>query len=215
MTKNQIEYWKLQEQKRANSAMELENVRSNMAREHETERANRANEAQTKVRDANTFAINYAANQEKQRSNMAQEALTMAYNDRYFANLADRLQHDRNVLQETTRSNKARESETRRSNIAMENELQRSHRASEGLQAEAQAETIRSHYVNEDVAQQSTNISKLNAMNASRTADINKEAVVETQRHNKKSESISTWSMVLGTVGQIGGAAVRGALARR
>lgn len=47
MTANQVAYWKLQEEKRANLVKEGETERSNKAKEQETLRSNQAKEALT------------------------------------------------------------------------------------------------------------------------------------------------------------------------
>lgn len=64
MTVNQLQYWTLQEQKRANRANEQETRRSNRAREFETQRHNVRSEQ-----------IDTDRNIEQKRSNQAQEVL--------------------------------------------------------------------------------------------------------------------------------------------
>lgn len=51
MTANQIAYWKLQEDIRANKAREDENYRSNLAKEQETLRSNIARESILKAQN--------------------------------------------------------------------------------------------------------------------------------------------------------------------
>lgn len=93
MTKNQIEYFKLQEQKdynakdinlrslqheenvRSNKEREKENLRSNQARENETHRSNVANENLTKIRDDRRHQVDLGNLNESIRSHKAQEAI--------------------------------------------------------------------------------------------------------------------------------------------
>lgn len=97
MTKNQIEYQKLQESKRANRAQEAE-----------TKRANLMNEELIRSRDTATLDLRGRELQETQRSNQAREA-------------------------ESFRSNLARESENYRHNVAQERETSKHNRAQEEL----------------------------------------------------------------------------------
>lgn len=147
MTANQINYWKLQEEKRANAARELEthranlatereNKRSNRAREYETNRANLAQEALKK--ESNVINANF--NAETQRSHLAQERLTSVgqETDRarvalgYVQDATNRLVGLGNVqvgmanVAELTRSNIARQDEINRSNLVHEAQLVRS-----------------------------------------------------------------------------------------
>lgn len=66
MTRNQINYWDLEEKKRSNRAQEIETNRANLAREGETARNNRAVEAETN-------RSNLAREQETHRANVANE----------------------------------------------------------------------------------------------------------------------------------------------
>lgn len=111
MTRNQIEYWNLQEQKRSNKAQEEQKAkelaelqRSNTARELENSRTNRANEDIKRQDIARGYAAveaskygadtNYASSLLSNKAAMAQVGLG-------YANLA-----------ENTRSNKRNESIT-------------------------------------------------------------------------------------------------------
>lgn len=94
MTRNQIEYWKLQEDKRSNQARETETHRANFVNEGltrtglaETGRHNRATEGeQHRTNVANELLKQQSVNTEKgklaeqQRSNKAQEALASQRN---------------------------------------------------------------------------------------------------------------------------------------
>lgn len=52
MTSNQLQYWRNEEEKRANRAREAENYRSNLAKETETHRSNVTNEQLKSVANA-------------------------------------------------------------------------------------------------------------------------------------------------------------------
>lgn len=97
MTKNQIEYQKLLESKRANRAQETE-----------TNRANLMNEELIRSRDTATLDLRGRELQETQRSNQAREA-------------------------ENFRSNLAREGENKRHNVAQEMENSKHNRAQEAI----------------------------------------------------------------------------------
>lgn len=87
MTNTQLQYWNLQELKRANKAKEAENYRSNFARENETNRHNVATEG-----------IDLSQLQESHRHNLASEAQEQR-----------RLDISALQQQETARSNRAQE----------------------------------------------------------------------------------------------------------
>jgi hypothetical protein len=91
MTTNQIAYWRLQEDKRANAAREAETYRSNVAREGETNRSNLVNEE-----------VKVATQAENVRHNQMTELLASR------------------TAKETERSNKAREVEANRHNVVSE-----------------------------------------------------------------------------------------------
>lgn len=86
MTRNQIEYWKLQEEKRSNRAGETETRRANLARETESHRSNLANERENArsnrarenlQREGNVINSLHLERQdaENERANRASEAL--------------------------------------------------------------------------------------------------------------------------------------------
>lgn len=109
MTRNQIEYAKLLESRRAAQAQES----LTQARDEETARSHRAGEA-----------ISSGTLKESNRHNLAAESLE--------ANrIAETTRSNRAKEQETSRSNKAKEAEARRSNLARELETNRSNVARE------------------------------------------------------------------------------------
>lgn len=174
MTKNQIEYAKALETRRANlSQEELTRKRDTAAREAmlvqlgETERHNRAQEG-----------FQYASLDETRRHNVSSEALEAKRVSLDTAKLAETSRHNRatesvasGTLSETKRSNRAREGETFRSNLAREYETARSNFARE-------RETNRSNLARE----QETN-----------RANVAREK--ETKRHNIVSEATDAGSL--------------------
>lgn len=96
MTRNQIDYQKMVEEKRANQARERETNRANLAKEAEDLRSHQASERLTQDQNVETNRANLAREAETNRSNLAKEL-------------------------ETNRSNLAKEGETHRSNVANEN----------------------------------------------------------------------------------------------
>lgn len=216
MTRNQIEYLKLQEEQRANKAKERENNRSNVAREVETNRSNLENEKVNLINSttragelAETVRSNKAREYETHRSNVAGEAIKIAANE------------------ETKRSNLAREFETHRSNVANEainqdrndltrehyersdTEMERSNRAREALSAEQNAikrEEIQLGYAGVDQRErasqrqyESSIYGSSAAASASRyAADTNAAvqwgSIAEQNRHNQAME----WNQQLG-----------------
>lgn len=156
MTKNQIDYWNLQESKRANLARESETAKHNREVEKqgrdtiiETVTHNRNSERETAGHNRATEAQSSLDLLERSRSNRANEALT-----------AQRNVNESNRLIETTRSNLANEAigrsnassnlvgaNTKRIEAAnntgnlivrqrAQNETERANRASEALRSE-------------------------------------------------------------------------------
>lgn len=99
MTSNQIAYWNLVEQKRANMASE--NTKRFSA--EETQRANQAKEAET-------FRSNLAKEQETKRSNLAHEYEATRHNRQQERFSQDQLTIEGHKLNETKRHNVASES---------------------------------------------------------------------------------------------------------
>lgn len=127
MTYNQIQYAKLQEDRRSNVARETETNRSNLAQERETNRHNLVYEGETR-------RSNLAREGETHRSNLGNEGI--AYS---------------NYL-ESVRSAKAREAENRRSNVARERETTRSNLANEAIRQGTLAESTRHNTATENQA---------------------------------------------------------------
>lgn len=96
MTHNQIEYWK-----------NVETNRHNVVTEKETERSNRAREYETNRHNVVTEGIDIGRLQETNRHNLAIEGLTQGQLDLGWANL----EHNRDILSETSRHNQATESQ--------------------------------------------------------------------------------------------------------
>lgn len=142
MNYNQIEYWKLQETKRANLAKEGLTDRQLT----ESERSNRMNEYLTGTRDAETA-----------RSNKAKESLTSTQiKETQRSNLAqERLKHESNL--ETKRSNLANEQIKRDTN----KETNRANLAKESLSGRTISETERSNLANEELKDQMNSIQKV------------------------------------------------------
>lgn len=80
MTHNQIAYWQLQEDRRANLAREGEAYRANRANEREVHRANVAREEETQRHNTATEQFNISSLQETSRHNLAQEQETNRHN---------------------------------------------------------------------------------------------------------------------------------------
>ena len=135
MTHNQIEYWKLQEEKRSNIANETENARHNKAYESEVS-----------------------------RHNVATETLQLG------------------SLNETIRSNKAREGLTAAANA----EIARHNVASENLQAGTLGESIRHNQQMEAMSQGQL--------------QLGQDTLSESQRHNQATELINTGGIAARTV---------------
>lgn len=182
MTKNQIEYNKMLETRRANKAQEqLTSLRDTRAYElgvqnlGELSRHNRATEAQASQVLGETSRHNLATEQaqvlqlqETQRANMAREEISRG-------NLAETVRSNVAREEETKRSNIARETETQRHNVESErqgviqlNEMQRSNLANEAIRRQANAiqsayntasiaEATRSHMAQESTLRQQAN----------------------------------------------------------
>lgn len=126
MTQNQINYWKLQEERRSNLAQEGETKRSNLAKEYETNRSNLAKETETHRSNMASEGVAFGNLSEAQRSHQAQEALAQQ-------SLAEQVRHSQAVEAEENRSNLAREAENFRHNTSVESETRRSDIANEVL----------------------------------------------------------------------------------
>lgn len=135
MTSDQINYWKNQEVKRANQALEsirrselLETRRANQARESETIRANQAHE-----QEAHRSNLAREREQEQQRlynygianrqSIIAQRDYENRFRNTQLQEIANNRSYSNTItsLAESQRANLAREKENIRSNVANEN----------------------------------------------------------------------------------------------
>lgn len=104
MTRNQIAYWEMMENRRSNLAKERETNRSNLANERETNRSNLAREAETMrnnlVVSAETNRANLAREAETNRNNLINESIAKG-------NLDELMRHNIAVETETARNNRA------------------------------------------------------------------------------------------------------------
>lgn len=143
MTRNQIEYQKVVESKRAAQAQEeltrqrdAETARANLANETERHRSATAQEQLTMLRDSETQRSNMAREFENNRANLAKEQENARVtNETIRSNLAREFENNRHnkatesisriEVSETQRSNLAKELETNRANLAKEAETNR------------------------------------------------------------------------------------------
>jgi len=198
MTRNQIEYAKLLEQRRANVAQE-ENARAKIRYDYSLGMFN-AQEAQR--HNAQTEGANVRSLDEVARHNRMQENVSLiqaAENERYHTLQVENL---RQQLSEQIRSNQARERETARSNLAAERELNRYHTASLGEQVRANvareslgsaelAEQVRYHNLYFDAeSARLAETERSNVAKESETHRSNYAAETETERSHMKSEEI-------------------------
>lgn len=209
MTRNQIEYWRLSETRRANRAIEQHNrnvlaynyavleetKRSNLAREAETSRSNRARETQNRLDSDRNLMFQLRQMNENERANRAKEKISS------------------NQLDETIRSNKANEliranqasaqlmnamtqsrsqAETERSNRERESlgigqlaETKRSNIANEGIKMFSQREVARSNQANEAIKRRQNQIATGQFYELQRHNVVTEE---ETRRSNIMSE---------------------------
>lgn len=179
MTKNQIEYGKLVESKRANLAQEsLTRERDKASRrlgvrqQVEVERANRVREQQATMSLDETRRSNLARELEAQRHNRQVESLNIAQ------------------LEEVTRSNRVREmrdqlalEETRRANVARETETQRYNRVREVIDTGYLNEAVRHNKATEVVEQGRLDVSKYQA-------DTQRQSMLNQARYQQQSISL-------------------------
>lgn len=192
MTKNQIEFAKLQEQQRANRAQEaLTGRRDTLTAQlglntlEETKRANRERERQ------NTVVLG-----ETQRHNLRLESLQAIGLDETSRHNKAQEQVSLQVANETARSNRARERETSRANKAQELEANRSNRVREAETARAnrarEAEDVRAHNLNYDIGRQNVALGYGNLWESQRRTDLqieqNYAELAERQRHQRAVE---------------------------
>lgn len=173
LTKNQIEYQKLLEER---------------ARNVELRRSNTANEELTRRRDLGTLELRGKELAETQRSNYAREFETNRSN---IAKEIENVRSNKAREQETHRSNVANEEETKRANVERERETSRHNIASEGnerLKAEAAMGRAAAQFA--QVGLGYANLNELNRSNLAREQ--------ETVRANKAKETETTRSHLIG-----------------
>lgn len=165
MTRNQIEYAKLQEAKRAN----------------------RASEQLTAARDVRSYSVAASQLSELQRHNKQQETIALGtlQNQRYASEATARYQQQQ--VAELTRANKAREAEIYRSNVAALAEQVRSHTAQETISLRLAQESERSNRARE----QYQNASLAEAIRANQASEqLRIRQAEESERSNRASESL-------------------------
>lgn len=215
MTRNQIEFLKLLETQRANSASEIEVARANRERERqgqvaldETARRNLATEHLSSQQLLESIRHNTATETESRRHNIASElSIAQQMEETRRANLArEQISFDANA--ETRRSNLQREQlqaaqleETQRANVVREqqnqqslSETQRAHRQQERLQSSQLAETQRANRENELIRQQQlAETIRYNSV----LGDLRAGELLESQRSHRASEELSLARNVL------------------
>lgn len=218
MTKNQIDYWSLQERLGHNAAVRAETQRSNKAQEAERHRSAVASETETHrsnvVREAETHRHNYQSEAEARRSNIARET------ENYRSNLVKEAQNLQS-LQETARHNAVTEAETQRANQAREAETHRANVAGENLSHERNAiqwqanaitslanQKLAEHYVvQENLESQKINTTNWNTQEANRINNtrnlLTMSAQIETERHNRETENAAYVSSGSGLLGSL------------
>lgn len=161
MTRNQIEYLKYQESKRANIAQETETNRANVVREQQ----NLAMLGETSRHNLATEGLSMQQFLEQSRHNLETEAETKRS---HLVNELELSTHNRNTEAETARANRAAEqhridqlNETIRANRSSESlrsrelqERERASRASEALTRQRNDETERANRVAEQLREQ-------------------------------------------------------------
>lgn len=123
MTRNQIEYWNVQESKRHNVTTEGETQRHNVATEYETGRHNRVSESIDLGNLNESIRHNKTTETETNRHNLATENETYRHNVRTEGQTDMSLNLDAGRLAETSRANSIRQqelAEQARHNMAQE-----------------------------------------------------------------------------------------------
>jgi hypothetical protein len=163
MTQNQINYWRLQEEKRSHLATESETQRSNLAKEAENYRSNLAKETETHRSNVVNEGVAFGNLNESVRSHTAQEDIANR-------ELSELMRHQLVTEAETNRSNIARELENYRHNSAVEAETRRANIVYETLEGTRQAENALYHQQTLAEQKRQNNIS-----NDLRKREINKD----------------------------------------
>lgn len=170
MTQNQIAYWKLQEERRANQ---------------ESERNKEGNLQEQISHNRNVEAENY-------RHNMATETLgteQLVHNRNVLSETTRHNTRSEEISEfqskEAKRHNIATETETERHNIASEMEIARHNQQSEAISWSGLYETQRHNQISESQ-------NWYNLQTQSRIADIHSSELSERVRHNQASEQIQS-----------------------
>jgi inorganic pyrophosphatase/exopolyphosphatase len=174
MTRNQLEYWNLQETKRHNAATEGETGRHNVAEEGETKRHNVMSESEMQRHNMRTEMQTDTNLLETQRHNIATEGYTkQSVAETQRANRAsESIRREQNRLESQKLGlTQSQIAESIRHNIASEGislsslaETQRSNKARESLTAMETSEMIRHNKENELVSYLNTGISAANSV---------------------------------------------------
>lgn len=193
MTKNQIEYAKLQEQRRSN----LRQEELTSSRDTTTRELGFANLAEATRHNYATEAHNVQVLGETRRHNLAQETYNLSYLEETSRHNLATEAHNADVLLETSRHNREQEyvsrldSDTRRLQLT---ELQRHNVATE-------AETARSNQARERETERSNvaRESEAHRANVARELETNRSNLaLETQRSAELQESIRYHSQTVG-----------------
>lgn len=196
MTRNQISYWTLEENKRSNRVNEAETQRSNKAREKETNRHNLATEEETHRHNVATELLTSQAQAEQARHNGVtemQNSIALAETERsHRANEGLQLQQiylgyanlglGYAQLEESQRHNAANE----KFNLLNLAETERANEAREQISRDQLDETIRSNKANETI--NTTRMMLDNAQKAAALAEETRHNITveeETERNNK------------------------------
>lgn len=196
MTTNQLEFWKLEETKRANRAKEAELNRHQTKDESIRMDTNRITENLGQLNYSEQARANKAKEQELNRSNLAQERINAEKNAISLAELP---------IKEAQASASNLASQASMSNaITRQNELletQRLNDMTQSIKQQQLEEQTRSNRANEginrfgkvtDYAVASKNASTNQANAGTNLADMEERA-----RHNRETEKVSKWSTYL------------------
>lgn len=238
MTRNQIEYWKLVESKRANRANEQharnvltynyavlnETHRANVARETETERSNRAVEMLTRQKNDRDWILSLRQLSETERANRVRERQAKdELAERKRANKANELIARANSITQryVAETGRFQQAEIVRSNVAQEllsherNELTRtSQEISQRLGLLTHGEQVRTHIANEQLQRYSNFTSRLAQKETARSNLAN-----ETERHRANvaseviglsNQGVSVLNETIGSVSRLGTSVING-----
>lgn len=224
MTRNQIEYWRLQETKRSNLANEqlkaeanrnqynlgMANIQLGYSQLAETTRANKAREQYNLLVANRQFTLDLRAQAESERMHRANELLQSQQlaEQRRHALESERLQNlsVRND-QIRTLNEQRRQSEVERQNRVSEMyqgmnllETQTSHRNNEAIARFNASENQRANLANERIRSISLNI-QLGSLNETRRSNLAREA--ETNRSNRANEMLQLTNIATRTTTEL------------